>query len=106
MDYPRDNVFTFLFSTYKRTAGIAFTAILILAIPITLTLLSRQQDIRQRAVTPEDDVCETLAKQVSDLEGQGICIQNSTKCNSIRLQMVNLNCNQPKTDPTIAPGMK
>lgn len=49
MDYPRDNVFTFLFSTYKRATGIAFTAIIILAIPITILLLSRQQDIRQRA---------------------------------------------------------
>ena len=49
MEYPRDNVFTFLFSTYKRTAGIAFTAILILAIPISLALISNQQDVRQRA---------------------------------------------------------
>ncbi len=49
MDYPRDNVFTFLFSTYKRTAGIAFVIVLILAVPITIALLGRQQDIRQRA---------------------------------------------------------
>ncbi|HVZ11890.1 MAG TPA: hypothetical protein VG965_02580 [Patescibacteria group bacterium] len=49
MDYPRNNTFTFLFSTYKRTAGIAFTAILLLAIPITALLLGQQQDIRQHA---------------------------------------------------------
>jgi hypothetical protein len=49
MDYPRDNTFTFLFSTYKRTAGIAFAAILIIAIPVTLALLGQQQDVRQRA---------------------------------------------------------
>jgi len=55
MDYPRDNVFTFLFSTYKRTAGIAFTAIILLAIPISLTLLSQQQDVRQRASENEGD---------------------------------------------------
>lgn len=49
MEYPRDNVFTFLFSTYKRTAGIAFTAIILLAVPISLALISNQQDVRQRA---------------------------------------------------------
>jgi hypothetical protein len=49
MDYPRDNVFTYLFSTYKKTAGIAFAVILILAIPITIALVGRQQDVRQRA---------------------------------------------------------
>ncbi len=49
MDYPKDNVFTFLFSTYKRTAGIAFMIVLILAVPITIALVGRQQDIRQRA---------------------------------------------------------
>ena len=49
MNYPRDNVFTFLFSTYKKTAGIAFMVILILAIPITVALIVRQQDVRQRA---------------------------------------------------------
>lgn len=49
MDYPRDSALTFLFSTYKRTAGIAFAAILIIAIPVTLALLGQQQDVRQRA---------------------------------------------------------
>ena len=55
MDYPRNNVFTYLFSTYKKTAGIAFVIVLILAVPITIALLGRQQDIRQRAQSPSDD---------------------------------------------------
>lgn len=66
MDYPRDNVFTFLFSTYKRTAGIAFAVILILAIPITIAFVSRQQDIRQRA-QEAGPTCETCAAQGAHL---------------------------------------
>ncbi len=49
MDYPRDNVFTFLFSTYKRSAGVIVAALLIIAIPVTLYLINQNQDIRQRA---------------------------------------------------------
>lgn len=38
-----------LFSSYKRFIGVLTVAALALAIPITLTLISQQQDIRQRA---------------------------------------------------------
>src|SRR3990167_4263042 len=41
--------FNFVFSSYKRTAAVLFFAGLVLAIPITISLLSQQQDIRQRA---------------------------------------------------------
>ena len=61
MDYPKDNVFTFLFSTYKRTAGIAFMIVLILAIPITIALVSRQQDVRLRAQDEDFAQCVDCA---------------------------------------------
>lgn len=38
-----------IFSSYRKTAALLFVVALLLAIPITLTLLSQQQDIRQRA---------------------------------------------------------
>ncbi len=49
MDLPKSDMFTYLFSTYRKTTGIAFAAILIIAIPVTLGLLGQQQDLRQRA---------------------------------------------------------
>ena len=44
--------FEFIFSSYRRTAAILFVAALALAIPITVSLVGQQQDIRQRASTP------------------------------------------------------
>ncbi|MBI4091899.1 MAG: hypothetical protein HY427_01695 [Candidatus Levybacteria bacterium] len=41
--------FEFIFASYKRTAAILFIGALVLAIPITVTLVKQQQDIRQRA---------------------------------------------------------
>ena len=45
MDFIRKH----LFSSYKRFIGVLTVAALALAIPITLTLINQQQDIRQRA---------------------------------------------------------
>ena len=39
----------FIFSSYKRTAAILFIGALALSIPITISLVGQQQDIRQRA---------------------------------------------------------
>src|SRR3989344_2767877 len=41
--------FNFVFSSYKRTAAVLFFAGPVLSIPITISLLGQQQDIRQRA---------------------------------------------------------
>ncbi len=43
------DVFEFITSSYKRSAAILFLGALTLAIPITITLVGQQQDIRQRA---------------------------------------------------------
>ncbi len=80
MDYPRDNAFTFLFSTYKRTAGIAFAAILIIAIPVTLGLLGKQQDVRQRAqVADSGAICSTDA----DCQPGFACMGSGTSDNNV-----------------------
>lgn len=42
-------VFDFIFSSYKRVASILVVMAIVLAIPITTSLLGQQQDIRQRA---------------------------------------------------------
>ena len=39
----------FIFSSYKRTAAVLFVGALLLAIPVTLSFLQQNQDIRQRA---------------------------------------------------------
>jgi len=40
-----------LFSSYKRTVGIVGVLVITLAVPITLILISQQQDVRQRAAS-------------------------------------------------------
>ena len=52
-----------LFSSYRRTATVLVIAVLTLAIPVTITLLGQQQDIRQRAA-PTDIGCPR--QEVSD----------------------------------------
>ena len=56
----------FIFSSYKRTAAILFVAALALAIPITITLVGQQQDVRQRAASPSSP-CGSLG----DVNGDG-----------------------------------
>ena len=102
MDYPRDNVFTFLFSTYKRTSGIVFTAIVILAVPITILLLGNQQDVRQRASGPtsneEKVVCDSLLQQITGLEQAGQCVAPVDKtCNDLKARFLLLNCDGSQT---------
>src|SRR3972149_6356166 len=52
--------FEFIFSSYKRAAAIFFIAPLTLAIPVTLSLLGEQRDIRQRAA----QVCANVAADI------------------------------------------
>src|SRR3989344_3297418 len=52
--------FEFIFSSYKRAAAIFFIAALTLAIPVTLSLLGEQRDIRQRAA----QVCANVAADI------------------------------------------
>ena len=44
----------FIFSSYKRTAAVLFIGALLLAIPVTLSFLQQNQDIRQRAAGKEE----------------------------------------------------
>lgn len=57
----------FIFSSYKRTAAIFFIGALVLAIPITITLLGQRQDIRQRAAIALIPGCGSLG----DVNGDG-----------------------------------
>src|SRR3990167_8076125 len=59
--------FEFIFSSYRRTAAILFIGALALAIPITITLVGQQQDIRQRASTALIPGCGSLG----DVNGDG-----------------------------------
>ena len=52
--------FRFIFTSYKRTAAILFIAALTLAIPITVSLLGQQQEIRQRAA----QVCANVSADI------------------------------------------
>lgn len=64
--------FEFIFSSYKRTAAILFIAALTLAIPITVSLLGQQQDIRQRA---EEVTCQNDTEcPIDDLCKEGGCV--------------------------------
>ena len=98
MDYPKDNVFTFLFSTYRRTSGVVFTAIIILAVPITILLLETRQDIRQRAadnspVIDQKQSCDSLASQIALLEQTGRCgAQGDNSCHDVKARYSLLNC--------------
>lgn len=52
---PRSNITTSLLSVLQTTRGTIFFLIILLALPVTIVLLSREQDVRQRAdftVTP------------------------------------------------------
>src|SRR3989344_1887005 len=61
--------FEFIFSSYKRTAAILFIGALTLAIPITITLVGQQQDIRQRASTSDNVISGTV---FLDNNGNGV----------------------------------
>ena len=50
-----NNLKDLLFSSYQRTTVIILLAVLGIAIPLPLILVSQQQDIRQRAQTSEED---------------------------------------------------
>lgn len=108
MDYPRNNVFTFLFSTYKKTAGIAFVIVLILAIPITIALVSRQQDIRQRAQENSDFYRQqTIQTSITPVPCSAKSILCADQFSSFTRFIV--NCEEPpggwcsETRPVISP---
>lgn len=46
-------------SSHKRTLGVLFFAVLVLSIPVTVTLVGQQQDLRQRAFEPPP-TCQNL----------------------------------------------
>lgn len=52
--------FHYIFSSYKRTAGVLFIGGLMLAIPLTLSLVRQTQDVRQRA----SSVCTTAPADI------------------------------------------
>jgi len=45
----QDRFTTYLFSTFQKTTNAVFVLLLVIAVPVTMVLLSRQQDVRQRA---------------------------------------------------------
>jgi hypothetical protein len=51
----------FIFSSYKRTAGVLFFAGLVLMLPIILSQVGQQQDIRQRAQEVEPSPAQDFA---------------------------------------------
>lgn len=65
----------FLFSSYKRSAAILFIAALSLSIPITISLVSQQQDVRQRA----QEACAQVITPAINTK-TGVCIEFSTPC--------------------------
>ncbi len=52
--------FDFIFSSYKRAAAVLFIFALLLAIPVTISFIGQQQDIRQRA----SEVCSNVAADI------------------------------------------
>ncbi len=59
-------------SSHQRTWGVLIFVLLLLSIPLTLNLLQNQQDTRQRASGPTQNVCQELTL--------GECIQFNNIC--------------------------
>lgn len=102
MDFIKNNIF----SSYKRGAGIIFVAILALAIPITLTLISQQQDVRQRAAG--EDICNSPGFTYS-CSGQYIIVNGSDRADcgpGYACQQANSTCVEcVPTSSTISCGI-
>lgn len=85
----------FIFSSYKRTATVLIIFALALAIPVTLSFLGQQQDIRQRA--EEGDEESTVTQAVSEEELRSFCDQclsggEEFACGRIRDGKLNVAC--------------
>ncbi|HVT00966.1 MAG TPA: dockerin type I repeat-containing protein [Patescibacteria group bacterium] len=69
----------------KRTLAIIFIAIIAIAVPLTLSLISHQQDNRQNASAAD---CQQLTLTFAQMKASGVCnYQGSTQCTFIQNQI-------------------
>ncbi len=80
-----------LTATKKRFISALVVAAIVLAVPITISMLNQQQDIRQRASGTSQE-CTILQEQVAILESIGEC-STSNVCTEIRGYMEVNGCN-------------
>ncbi len=72
MGNPFKKIFEFILSpNYKRTVGILFFLAILLAIPLTITVVQQQQEIRQRAAGCDSNNCSVYG---------AICCPGSSNC--------------------------
>lgn len=90
----------FIFSSYKRTAAVLIVFAIALAIPVTLSFLGQQQDIRQRAEDFDDDT--TTIQTISEESLRNFCDKCLSEgeefaCGSIRDGKLRVECRDEKS---------
>lgn len=92
----------FIFSSYKTTAAMLFVMAILLTIPVTISTLSQQQDVRQRA----SETCESGVLSPRDQRIYEDRCQNSNsitpECQRIREELAR-SCPPPTSTPTPLP---